>query len=129
MRTTLLALVFLLASGVAEAQNKTADKKFWTVSAAIVGSTIYDIESTYYVFSKCPTCRELNPTFMKSVVYAGRPALYAVQGSIDAGVMYMSYKMKKDGRGLNKAWWVLPVAVVVGHSLAGNHNIRFAMTF
>ena len=132
MRITLLALAFLLAAGVAEAQDqKTADKKFWFVSAALVGSTIYDVESTYYVFDKCPTCRELNPTFMKHIVYAGRPALYAVQGSMDAGIIFMSYKFKQDPklRWMHKSWWVLPVAVSVAHSLAGTHNIRFALTF
>ena len=126
MRTTLLALVFLLASGVVEAQEKkTADKKFWIVNSVLVGSTIYDVESTFFALERCEFCLEGNP-FMKPFVKAGRPGLYAVQGSIDAGIVYASYKLKKGG---NKLWWLLPIAVTASHSIAGTSNIRIAVRF
>lgn len=126
MKTTLLALVFLLVTGIAEAQDqKTADKKFWAVGTFLVGSTIYDVESTYYALDKCPTCRERNP-FMRPFVKAGKPWLYTVQGSIDAGVIYASYKTKKQAK---KLWWLLPVVMTATHSIAGTNNIRIAIRF
>ena len=131
MRTTTFVVLFclFLAPGVARAQEEeVADKKFWAVSTFLIGSTIYDIESTYFVLGKCKTCEEGNP-IMRPFVKAGKPALYAAQGSIDAGVLYMSYKMKKGDTRFKKVWWLLPVAMAAGHMVAGTYNMRFAIRF
>lgn len=106
-------------------KEKVLDKKFWTVNIIFVGSTIYDVESTFYALDKCHTYREGNP-LMRPLVEAGRPWIYAVQGSIDAGVIYTSYKLKGND---SKLWWILPVALTAVHSIAGTHNIRIAIKF
>ncbi len=106
--------------------KSVADKKFWTVNTFLIGSTIYDMESTYFALDKCGNgCRERNP-LMRPFVKAGRPALYAIQGSLDAGIIYASYKLKKEDK---KLWWLLPVVVTAAHSVAGTHNVRIAIRF
>ncbi|TSC90538.1 MAG: hypothetical protein G01um10142_404 [Parcubacteria group bacterium Gr01-1014_2] len=119
-------LLVIGSSAFAQTQGeKVLDKKLWTVGSLLIGSTIYDVESTYFAFDKCVACYEKNPR-MRPFVKAGKPWLYAVQGSIDAGVIYASYKMKdKD----HKLWYLLPVALTVVHISAGMHNIRVAIKF
>lgn len=123
--SVLIALLGLLLAPVALQAQEVADRKFWTVNTMLIGSTIYDVESTYYALDKCQTCREGNP-FMRPFVKAGKPWFYAVQGSIDAGVIYTSYKMKKNDK---KLWWLLPVVMTATHSIAGTSNIRIAVRF
>ena len=136
MKFLLIVVLFLLSSGIAQAQekipgvghrplvgNSVADKKFWAVSTALIGSTIYDVESTYFSIGK--GYRELNPR-MRSFVNAGRPGLYMVQGSVDAGVIFLSYKMKKAD---SKLWWIVPIAVTAWRSVSGTHNMRIAIRF
>ena len=128
LRKTLILITCFLLFGTslfAQEKKKTADKKFWIVNSIMIGSTVYDIESTYFALDRCKNCREYNP-LMRLFVEAGRPAIYAIQGSIDAGVIYVSYKMKKKG---HKLWYVLPAIVTVAHTIAGTHNIRIAVRF
>lgn len=106
-------------------KGKVADKKFWTLNSLMIGSTIYDVESTYFIMGRCENCREANP-LMRPFVEAGRPWLYTVQGSVDAGVICASYQMKKKN---HKLWYVLPIALTVAHTFAGTHNIRLAVKF
>lgn len=124
-----LASFFLLVGSDVLAQTqkeKVADGKFWTMNFLMIGSTVYDSETTYYTLDRCGNnCKEGNP-LMRPFVNAGRPWLYAVQGSIDAGVIYTSYQMKKKG---HKFWYILPVALTVAHSAAGTHNLRLAVKF
>ena len=128
-RAFLVIFLLFFMPGIAGAQNnKTADKKFWTVNAFLVGSTIYDVESTYFTLNKCGTCQESN-FFMKPFVNAGRPAIYAIQGSIDAGVVYASYKVKKGSGKFKKVWWFVPVAMTAGHFVAGTYNVRITIRF
>lgn len=118
--------LFLIPTAV-KAQD-VADKKFWIINSVLIGATVYDIESTYLALDRCETCYELNP-IMRPFVEAGKPQLYAVQGLIDAGVIYVSYKMKKQDSKLKKMWWLLPVAVTAGHLVAGTNNMRMAIRF
>lgn len=128
-KTAVLAILFSLLSFGAFAQTQTgriADKSFWVVNSLVIGTTIYDVESTYFALNKCGiSCREANP-IMRPVVEAGKPFLYAVRGSIDAAVIFSSYKMKKEGR---KFWYILPVVVTAGYSIIGTNNIRIAIKF
>ena len=128
-KTIAFAVLFFIIGPNAFAQTqqekKTADKKFWAINSLMVGSTVYDVESTYLALDKCSVCYEKN-LLMRPFVGAGRPWLYAVQGSIDAGVIYVSYRMKKND---HKLWYVLPVAITVAHTVAGTHNIRLAIRF
>ncbi len=127
-KKTLILSIFLLLIGsmaFAQTQEKVADSKFWTVNSLMIGSTIYDVESTYFAFSRHENGRELNP-LMRPFVEAGKPWLYVVQGSVDAGVFYASYEMKKRD---HKLWYLLPVAITVAHTIAGTHNLRIAISF
>ena len=106
-------------------REKVADKKFWAVNTLLVSSTVYDTRSTYFALEKCKNCREANP-LMRPFVKAGEPWLYVVQGFINTGVIYASYKMKEKD---HKLWYVLPVALTIAHTIAGTHNIRIAIKF
>lgn len=126
MKIAFFVLVFLLISIPVKAQDRNiADEKFWVTSTLLIGSTIYDVESTYFALGKCGICREANPV-MRPFVEAGRPWLYTIQGSVDAGIIFTSYEMKKRH---NKWWWVLPVAVSAAHLTAGTRNIKVAISF
>lgn len=121
-----LALFLFATSNLAQAQDKTADKTFWTVSSALIGSSIYDIESTYFVLDKCEKkCREANP-IARPFIERGRPWAYAFQGSINAGLLYYSYRLKEDG---NKLWYIPPLIVTAGHVAGGTWNIQFSKRF
>ncbi len=127
MKEFVLALMIVSTSSVAWAQappNKIADKKFIFMSTFLIGTTIFDSESTFAALDKCNnTCKEGN-TLMRPFINSGRPATYAVQGTIDTGLIVWSYKMKKDG---NKLWWLLPVVSGAAHTVAGGFNMRFVL--
>ncbi|MBI2062513.1 MAG: hypothetical protein HYT64_02390 [Candidatus Yanofskybacteria bacterium] len=128
LKTVILSLLFLFFESSVFAQNlehKVADKKFWIVNITFVGSSIYDVESTFYVLNKCSTCSEKWP-LMKSFVRAGKPATYGIIIGADAAIVGSSYWLKKKK---NKFWFILPVALAATHTIAGTHNIRFAMSF
>ncbi len=126
--SVLTFLGLMLIPNFVQAQSKdVADKKFWIVSTLLIGSTIYDVESTFYGLNRCKGgCHEGN-WFMKPLVKAGQPGLYAVQGSIDAGALYVSYEVKK--RGHKKLWLILPVTMTVAHLIGGTRNLSIALRF
>lgn len=128
MKRFLIIYLFLFLIPVPVKAQDVADNKFWAVNSALIGATIYDVESTYFTLDRCKTCYELNPV-MRPFVEAGRPSLYAVQGLIDAGVIFASYKMKKQDSKFRKVWWVMPVAVTAGHLVAGTVNMKIAFRF
>ncbi len=122
MRKLLLAFVMVFYSFPALAQEKTVDKKFIFTSIFLAGTTVFDTETTFAALDKCNhTCKEGNP-LMRPFFNSGRPAVYAVQGAVDVGLIAWSYKLKKDG---NKLWWFPPVVVGAVHGLAGGFNLRF----
>lgn len=123
MRILFLAFIIVVFfSSVALAQEKTADKKFIFTGAFLVGTTVFDVETTFAALNKCGnTCHEGN-SLMYPLVQSGRPAVYAVNGAIDAGLIAWSYKLKKDG---SKLWWFLPIVAGTAHGLAGGFNMRF----
>ena len=121
-----LFFCLLLAPSALEAQDKVADGKFWAASTFLVGATIYDVESTYFALNRCEGgCKEGNP-IMRPLIEKGRPWAYAFQGSMDAGVIYLGYNLKKRG---HKIWYLPPVIVGAAHAAAGTWNIKFAMKF
>lgn len=121
MRVTIVIVFVLCFAVMISAQEKTIDKKFLVVNGFLVGSTIFDTETTFAALDNCPTCKESNP-IMRPFIKSGRPATYAVQGVIDVGIIYWSYKLKKEHR---KIWWVLPVVMGASHVVAGGFNLRF----
>lgn len=99
-----------------------SDREFTVASAALVGSTVFDVESTFRGMGRNPNLIEGNK-LMRPFVNAGRPATYGVTMGIDAGLLWWSHREKRRG---SKFWWV-PIAVGTGvHIAAGVNNLRLA---
>ena len=132
MKRILISLfaIAMLVSSAASAQeikksDKIVDTKFVLISSSLVASTVFDLETTFAAI-KNPQVREGNPV-MRPFVNAGRPATYAFLGGVDAGVVYLSYRMKKSPNpAVRKLWWVVPVAMIASHAFAGGANLRFS---
>jgi hypothetical protein len=124
-------LLVLLASTAAHAQEfrapeKVADKKFWLTAGALTGTMLLDTRSTFEVSKRCPDCYEANP-FVAPFVRQGASTTYAAGLMFDAGVMTIAYKMKgSDNRWARRTWWVVPAALIAGHSIAARHNNNLA---
>ncbi len=124
----------LLISSLASAQGQEIEKgdkggidtKFVLVAGSLVASTVFDTEITFAAINNPEIrVREGNPV-MRPFVNTGRPATYAFLGGVDAGIVYVSYRMKKSTNpAIRKLWWVVPVAAMSGHAFAGGFNLRF----
>ena len=88
--------------------ERVLDAKFVGVSAIAMALTIADIENTQRCLAK-NTCTELNPLMPKS-----RAGMYAVNIPLNAGLMYLSYRLKARG---NRAWWIAPLAISGAHGV------------
>lgn len=129
--TSPLLAAILLISAPASAQEveeseKIVDTKFILVTGSLVVSTIFDIETTFAAINNSDVpVYEGNP-IMRPFINSGRPATYAFVGLVDAGIVYISYRMKKSADpDIQKFWWVMPMAATTGHTLAGGLNLRF----
>ncbi len=102
-----------------------ADRTYWIAVGALTASTVYDIETTYATLDRCRSCGEGNAR-QTGVIAAGRPWAYGVQMSIDAGLAYAAYRLRKsDDPRLRAGWW-LPLALVAwGHTVAGTLNATY----
>jgi len=105
--------------------NKVADGKFWAVNLTLVGFSVYNIESRFYVLDKCDTC-QLKGVFGIPVAKPTRPFAYAEIAAIDVPLLLYSYKLKKQN---NKLWFILPLSVAAVHAAVGSHNITFRINF
>ena len=133
----LLAALFLPVSASAQATDglisqrspvrvKSADKKFWALTAGFVLASAYDIETAFHDKQVLgPYCEEANPV-MRPLINSGRPATYALTGVVDGLAMYFAYRLKSRH---SKWWWLVPTTQIGAHSIAGSHNIRVAQTF
>ena len=122
MRTLFLLVLFVFCASPVLAQQKVADKKFIFTSSLLVGATVFNVESTFAALDKCNhTCEEGN-LLMKPLFNLGRPAVYAVDGGVNAGIIYASYHMKKKGF---KGWWLPQLAGGAVYAIAGGFNMRF----
>lgn len=85
----------------------TVDKSFIAVSAAVVSTSIADVETTRLVLSNGGTERNLflgrHPTTLH---------LYTYTAMTDSLAIYTAYRLKKAHC---KYWWVVPVAVGGSH--------------
>jgi len=88
--------------------TRVVDKKFIGMSALAMGLTIADIENTQHCLNQ-GTCRELNPMMPRS-----RAGMYAVNLPVNAGLMYLSYRLKASGK---KTWWIAPLAISGSHAI------------
>ena len=92
----------------AEKPERVADTKFVAMGAVLMAVTISDLERTRHCLARS-TCVEMNPMLPHS-----RVGMYAVNIPINAGTMYLGYKMKAAGW---KTWWVLPALNIAGHAV------------
>ncbi|MBI2981998.1 MAG: hypothetical protein HYY44_06890, partial [Deltaproteobacteria bacterium] len=102
----------------AEKSARTPDTTFWIVSAGLVMTTIYDLETTFWSLKNCDNCKEGN-FLVAPLVNTGRPATYAVMMGVNAGLLYLSYRVKKQG---SKLWWIGPAIGTAAHGVAGTLN-------
>ena len=99
--------------------DKVWDKQFTAYTAALWVATVIDVESTQSALNSCTGCQELNPIFGDD---PSRARMYAVAVPVNVGMMWLSYRWKKQG----KKWWMLPmIAPTAGHGIAAGFNFRF----
>ncbi|MBI2064948.1 MAG: hypothetical protein HYT62_02760 [Candidatus Yanofskybacteria bacterium] len=125
---SILALFLLLPHSALAQSERVADGKFIIISSALVGSTIFDLKSTFYFLDNCPInlrCRETN-TLISPLVNRGRLVTYSVLMAVDAGAIAYSYHLKRDN---NRIWWLVPLAMTAMHSYGGVHNYRIALSW
>jgi hypothetical protein len=82
-----------------------ADAPYWNTTLALVGSTIVNVEFT----ARCSEEHTCLGYFAKG---ASRADLYAYTLPVDAGLSYLTYKMKKKTR-----LWILPDILVSAANL------------
>lgn len=97
----------------------TDDRRYRAAYLWLTAATIFDVESTFYLIDRCPTCQEQNP-ITDSLVDSGRLAIYGYSALVNAIVMYIAKRLYERG---DPSWRVLPIALTVVHALAGGWNI------
>jgi hypothetical protein len=107
-------------------KKTVTDAKFWIVAAALNTTMTLDTKSTFDVSKRCPDCYEANP-FVAGFVAKGAPTTFIAGEAFDVVVMTVAAKMKRsDSAWMRHSWWVVPVALTVGHSIAYRHNNNLA---
>src|SRR5262245_19331674 len=123
----LLVLVWSTASSAQSVESQTkrvTDKKFWMVTAGLTTSMLLDTKSTFDVARWCRTCEEANP-IVRPFVERGPALTFSAGLAFDAGVMTIAAKMKGSERPwARRTWWVVPVALMRGHTIAWRHNVN-----
>lgn len=130
-KNILLAVTLLILVPRASAQGigknyKVVDKNFLIVTSSLAVFTVFDVETTFAATGNPKVyVREGNPV-MRPFINAGRPATYAFLGGVNAGIVYISYRMRKSANPIvRKLWWVGPIAATASHAIAGGFNLRF----
>ncbi len=107
-------------------KKKVTDARFWVVAAALNTAMVLDTQSTFAVSKRCPDCYEADP-FVAGVVAKGAPATFVAGEAFDVALMTVAAKMKgSDTPWVRHTWWVMPVALTVGHAIAFRHNNALA---
>jgi hypothetical protein len=105
------------------ADEKIIDGKFLSVSAYLIATTLFDVETTFAAIHN-GAC-EANP-ILKPFVKSGRPATYGFELGADALFLFIAYEMKASkNSNLNKAWFILPMVAGTVHGIAGGLNLRY----
>lgn len=121
-----LSIGFGASSSFAQQEVKAFDKKFFAVSAALIASSVYDVETTFSGI-KSGRLKEGNP-LMVPFVNSGRPAYYSIVMSSNAGALYFGYRFKKSSYPqLRRFWWIVPITGIVIHGLGGSINLKFVL--
>jgi len=107
-------------------KKKVTDAKFWVVAGALNMGMVLDTQSTFAVSKRCPDCYEADP-FVAGVVAKGAPATFIAGEAFDIALMTVAAKMKgSETAWVRHTWWVMPVALTVGHAIAFRHNAALA---
>ena len=109
-----------------ESSRTVLDKKFWMLYGGLNTAMLLDTKSTFDVAKVCQYCREGNP-FVAPFVRRGPTVTYVAGVIFDAGVMTISARMRgSDDTWMRRSWWVMPVSLIVGHSIAYRHNVNLS---
>ena len=92
---------------------RTADRKFWALTAATGAVTVLDVELTQHYLQTAPWHRERNP------LYGPQPSRVRMYSTVAAENLlgaYLGYRLKKSRhRRLRRLWWVPQTVVIAGH--------------
>ena len=94
--------------------SHAADRKFWGMTSILFASSLANAELTTRC-SEQHTCSYVPPTFRS------RLALYGLGLPADAGVSYVSLKMKASR---SRLWWVPDAIVTAANTYVGIHAAR-----
>lgn len=97
-------------------QKKVIDKKFLFLTSLATGLTVADFELTQSCIAG-HRCIESDPLMPSS--HAG---MYASSMPVNAGLTYLSYRLKAKGK---RYWWVPVAAIVASHAIGVGTNLRF----
>jgi hypothetical protein len=121
-------------------KRKIFDKKFWLATAAIVGTTVLDVETTARCLRR-PACAEGNSLWGRS---PSRAKMYGIKGSLAGFTIFSTWWWKRDDMRKMQRWelrldrntpepriwekprqsWYLPALIVSGVSgAAGFYNL------
>lgn len=98
--------------------TRTADKAWWLITAASIGSTVADVENTQYVLRHGG--QEGNPVFGQ---HPTRLRMYAITGALTGLSTWVSYRWKKVddqdkityGYTAKVRWYAVPLVNVGAH--------------
>ncbi len=123
-----MKILFLICSLLGYASAQTADKAFWTVTAANASMTALDDYTTarYVGTRNCPW-EQTNPGLYGEFPKAPRVTL--IMGGIFAGSVGLSYVLKRHRVHLWKCpLWAAPQGYMAyGHAWGGIHNLRHCL--
>jgi hypothetical protein len=123
-RVTLVAWQDPTASDDNAPKPRALDRKFSVVGTALVGAMITDTYSTFESFHWCPKCQETNP-YAAPFIHRGPVVAYTAGILFDTAILGISAKMRTHyNPALRKIWWLPSALLVVGHSLAIQHNYQ-----
>ncbi len=106
--------------------TKVRDRKFWILGAALNTAMLLDTKSTFDVSKRCADCYEAN-LVVAPFVEQGQATTYVAGEAFDIGVMALAAKMKASDRAwVRRTWWVIPAALITGHTVAYRHNVNVA---
>ncbi len=116
----ILVILVLLAPSLAQAKKRrVADWKFWLAVGVVAAATVADIETTRRGIERGAV--EGNPLFGRR---PGRPRLYLQSGGMTAGVVVLSYYLKRGSPERNpRGLWLAPMgAAATTHGIAAYRN-------
>jgi hypothetical protein len=91
------------SGGPFEMSGGTADKKYWGATGLMFGSTVADIELTQ-------RCQEVGQCSYAPSSLRSRAAMYGIGLPANAGLAYLSYRMKKH----HSPIWFAPQVLMTG---------------